>query len=356
MLDSPSEFPGLEDLVDLGSGNQIDMRPTLLRVLTDLYLQRPAHTAEDERYYTELALRLIDATDLRERVALAERLASYPSAPPAVIERLARDAIEVAGPILERSPCLTRSDLEWIAMELGGEHAAVIANRHSAAGRAQRTMPQNRIAADAAELSELFYAAGPAERRLILINLDYAPIEPSRPAVFLQRTDTWPLEAAALQHNTEVVVRELERTLGISRAQARRIMSDESGEPVVVAAKAMDLPADVVQRVLLFMNPRVGKSIDRVNELAELYREISVDAARRLLSVLREADKDDRSRTHHQGIAWRAAAENARRALSEVSRRPTHYCDMRSRGASISSPTPGQWVRPSAGPRQTREP
>src|SRR5262249_17358447 len=289
MLDSPSEFPGLEDLVDLGSGNQIDMRPTLLRVLTDLYVQRPTHTAEDERYYTELALRLINATDLRARAALAERLASYPSAPPAVLERLARDAIEVAGPILEPSPCLTGADLESIAVELGGEHAAVIASRHSAAGRAQRSMPQNRIAADAAELSELFYAAGPAERRLILINLDYAPIEPSRPAAFMQRTDIWPLEAAALQHNTEVVVRELERALGISRAQARRIMSDESGEPVVVAAKALDLPADVVQRVLLFMNPRVGKSIDRVNELAELYREISVDAARRLLAVLREA-------------------------------------------------------------------
>ena len=361
MLDSPSEFPGLEDLVDLGSGNQIDMRPTLLRVLTDLYLQRPAHTAEDERYYTELALRLIDATDLRERVALAERLAPYPSAPPAVVERLARDAIEVAGPILERSPCLTTSDLESIAMELGGEHADVIANRRSVAGRAQPTMPQNRIAADAAELCELFYAAGREERRLILINLDYAPIEPSRPTAFMQRTDTWPLEAAAFQHNTEVVVRELERVLGISRAQARRIMSDESGEPVVVAAKAMDLPADVVQRVLLFMNPRVGQSIDRVNELAELYREISVDAARRLLAIFREADKDDRSRTHHQGMAWRTAAENARRALSEVSRRPTHYRDMRSRGAGVSSPAPGQRARPSAGPmtgsaRQTWEP
>ena len=58
MTASPSEFPGLEDLVDLGSAHQIDMRPTLLRVLTDLYLQRPAHTAEDERYYTELALLL----------------------------------------------------------------------------------------------------------------------------------------------------------------------------------------------------------------------------------------------------------------------------------------------------------
>jgi Uncharacterised protein conserved in bacteria (DUF2336) len=332
MMDSPSEFPGLEDLVDLGSGSQIDMRPTLLRVLTDLYLQRAAHTAEDERYYTELALRLIEAADLGARIALAERLASYPSAPRAVIERLARDTIEVAAPVLERSPCLTSSDLQSIALELGGEHAAAIEKRQSGGGCAQSTKSPNRAAADAAELSELFYAAGSAERRLILINVDYAPIEPSRPSAFMQRPDTWRLEAAALQHNTDIVVRELERALGISRAQARRIISDESGEPIVVAAKAMDLPADVVQRILLFMNPRIGQSVDRVNELAELYREIRVDAARRLLAIWREADKDDRSRTHHQTTAWRAAAENARRALSEVSRRPTHYREMRARG------------------------
>jgi uncharacterized protein (DUF2336 family) len=118
-MESPSTFPGLEELVDLGSGNQVDMRPTLLRVLTDLYLQRPAHTAEDERYYTELALRLIEATDLAARAALAERLASYPSAPHAVIERLARDKIEVAAPILEHSRCLTASDLESIAAAHG---------------------------------------------------------------------------------------------------------------------------------------------------------------------------------------------------------------------------------------------
>src|ERR1700680_1827025 len=118
-MESPSAFSGLEDLVDLGSGSQIDMRPTLLRVLTDLYLQRPAHTPEDERYYTELALRLIDATDLAARAALAERLASYPSAPHAVISRLARDEIEVATPILERSPCLPNSDLESIQFETG---------------------------------------------------------------------------------------------------------------------------------------------------------------------------------------------------------------------------------------------
>ncbi|MGZ3328353.1 MAG: DUF2336 domain-containing protein, partial [Xanthobacteraceae bacterium] len=110
MTKSPEAFAELEDLLDLGSG--IDMRTTLLRVLTHLYLQRPTHTPEDEHYYTELALRLIDAADISERAALAARLAPYPSAPRPVIDRLARDVIEVAAPILKDSPCLTCADLK----------------------------------------------------------------------------------------------------------------------------------------------------------------------------------------------------------------------------------------------------
>src|SRR5262244_724116 len=127
MSEPPAAFAGLEDLLDLGRGSGIDMRPTLLRVLTDLYLQRPTHTREDERYFTELALRLIDATDQSARAALAARLAVYPSAPRAVIERLARDVIEVAEPILKHSTCLTASDREQIAQQCGGAHAEVVA-------------------------------------------------------------------------------------------------------------------------------------------------------------------------------------------------------------------------------------
>ena len=37
------------------------MRSALLRVLTDLYVQKPKHTADEERHYTELALRLIES-------------------------------------------------------------------------------------------------------------------------------------------------------------------------------------------------------------------------------------------------------------------------------------------------------
>ena len=330
MMKPPAAFAGLEDLLDLGHGDGIDMRPTLLRVLTDLYLQRPTHTPEDERYYTELALRLIDATDVAARAALAARLAAYPSAPRSVIERLARDVIEVAGPILEHSTCLSAADLEEIAEVRGGAHAQMIAARPPAEPPAMRaTGPADNPSrkAEAIELSELFYAAGTPERRLILINLDYSTLAPFRPLSSMQRTDVGRLESAVLQHNTEAVVRELERALGVSRAQARRMVDDELGEPIVVTAKAMNLPADVLQRMLLFINPRVGQSVDRVYELAELYSEISVDAARRLIAIWRDAERPESERAeskqdHHAAVAWRTAAENARRALSEVSRRP----------------------------------
>src|SRR5436305_13002572 len=115
MMKPPAAFAGLEDLLDLGHGGGIDMRPTLLRVLTDLYLQRAAHTPDDERYYTELALRLIEAADVSQRAALAFRLARYPSAPRRVVARLARDTITVAAPLLSHSACLTAADLAAIA-------------------------------------------------------------------------------------------------------------------------------------------------------------------------------------------------------------------------------------------------
>ena len=129
--------------------------------------------------------------------------------------------------------------------------------------------------AEAWELCEAFFAAGAAERRLILVTLDYVTAVPARPPAAMQRSDAWRLESAALQHNTEAVVRDLERVLGVSRRLARRIVNDELGEPIVAAAKAMALPADVLQRMLLFMNPRVGQSVDRVYQLAALYGEIT---------------------------------------------------------------------------------
>src|ERR1700691_3692187 len=87
---------GLEALIALGSRSGLDMRPTLLRVLTDLYVQRVAHTVAEKRHYTELALRLLDAVDVPTRLAVAGRLARHLSPPVRVIARLASDVPDVA--------------------------------------------------------------------------------------------------------------------------------------------------------------------------------------------------------------------------------------------------------------------
>ena len=84
------------DLAHLGLHGHVNMRPTLLRVLTDLYVQKLTHTPDEERHYTELALRLLDGVDVATRAAVAGRLARHLSPPLQVIKRLARDLPGIA--------------------------------------------------------------------------------------------------------------------------------------------------------------------------------------------------------------------------------------------------------------------
>jgi hypothetical protein len=368
---------GFEGLIDLDRRG-VDIRPTLLRVLTDQYLHRRVHTPDEERQYTELTLRLLDETDVPARAAVATRLAAHASAPRAIILRLARDVLTVAEPVLRSSSQLAPADLDAIARERGPTYAAIIAERassQSAAPSVSRPMtaatvprphqPQRPTAPqpharpgspsgtddttevsaavnantpavkpdakfdmtpdmtpdiEAKELCRLFFTADSLERRLILISLEFLPTAAPTLPVTMQQADIWRFESSALQHKTEAVLRELERALGISRRTALRIVEEDSGEPIVAAAKAMELPPDVLQRILLFMNPRVGQSVDRVYELAGLYADITVDAARRLIGIWREADPPDMRIAKHAAL-WQDAVEQARTALSDITRR-----------------------------------
>ena len=119
---------GFEGLIDLDRRG-VDIRPTLLRVLTAQYLHRRAHTQDEDRQYTELTLRLLDETDVPTRAAVAARLATHAGAPRAIILRLARDVLTVAEPILRLSPQLAAADLDAIARERGRDYAAIIATR-----------------------------------------------------------------------------------------------------------------------------------------------------------------------------------------------------------------------------------
>src|SRR5204863_3960737 len=81
-------FPGFDGLMTLSRREGVDIRPTLLRVLTDLYVQASAHSADEERQFVELTSRLIDQVDDATRAAVRARLAVYPATPIEIMNKL----------------------------------------------------------------------------------------------------------------------------------------------------------------------------------------------------------------------------------------------------------------------------
>ena len=55
------------------------------------------------------------------------------------------------------------------------------------------------------------------------------------------------------------------------------------------------MKAAVLQRILLFINPAVGQSIQRVYELADLYDGLSRESAERMLAIWRQGGAPDAS-------------------------------------------------------------
>jgi hypothetical protein len=311
---------GLEGLADLGSRNAVDIRPTLLRVLTDLYVHRLSHTAAEERHYTELALRLLEAADVPTRVAVARRLAHYLSPPLRILQWLARDLPEVAAELRLHPLLQPAAPVDAAAPS----SAAILTAENDAAD--EEPLPANgRRALDeatAGELNDFFFTANAEERRLILRNLNVvAPVVSAGIRVLRDPAINQQLEAAALTGKSEDFAHQLARALYIPREQARRIARDDSGEPVVIAAKALGVACDVLYRILMFLNPTVGHSVERVHALAALHEELTAPAAAGMLAIWQALPASERMRAKHRPFAWDDEKRRRARPTTPVQRR-----------------------------------
>ena len=257
----------LDSLVDLACRDGVDIRPTLLRVITDLYVQKPIHGLEEETQFVELALGLIDTVDASTRAAVAALLSAYPAAPAAVLHRLA-----------------------------GG----------SPAGTGSRREPGRD------SLIELFFSAASEERRLILVNLDVAASKPARRIMPVASELIRRLESAALNRNPGEFSRVLERALGVDRDLAEKITADDHGEPIIVAARAIGMKLDVLQRILLFLNPVIGQSTRQIYKLTRLFEELSGESAEYMLTIWRTTA---RRRSVHAPVYWNDERPNLRPEL-----------------------------------------
>jgi uncharacterized protein (DUF2336 family) len=226
----------------------------------------------------------------------------------------------VADPILRRSNVLTNAELDAVARDFGFKHAAAIMSRRDPIAPAPSAEPKVQVDAAAPQraahetdmgLAELFFSADPSERRMLLSSLDGA--QNDRTERFEPVETNRSLETAALARDHIGFARTLESALGITHEQAQRIVTDVHGEALLVAARALAMPAVTLQRVLLFINPAIGESVQRVFDLASLYERVSADAAHRIIESLHGREPARTRRPAHRPMYYDDDAVRGRR-------------------------------------------
>jgi len=258
--------PGFDGLMALSRREGVDIRPTLLRVLTDLYVQTPTHSEEEEQHYVALASRLIEEVDDATRAMVRARLAIYPRTP----ETLARQ-LDLTSATPAPTPAAEPSDDSAAAEQPAPEETPM-------------------LPAHAAQLSDMFFEADRAQRLMILRRLDAAPlpraarVRPARPDRAMET-----LEQAAFIGDTTIFALELGNALMLPSRLAERIVTDSGGEPLACAARALDIPQATFERIVLFLDVRRGASVAEVYRLARLYTALTEHAATVLIAALRGA-------------------------------------------------------------------
>jgi len=314
-MTTPLLFPGFDGLMTLSRREGVDIKPTLLRVLTDLYVQANAHSADEERQFVELTSRLIDEVDDATRAAVRARLAIYPGTPVEVLNRLG----------LRRSSPDGNAPL---AREIPPPSAAPPVEPPSAAQLRLSSSNLSMQPNDAAEISDMFFRANASERALILHNFLETPLKASAriPAPRAARAIET-LEMAAFAADVENFTLELGEALILPARITAQVVNDPGGEPLACAVKALDMPSPVFQRVLLFLNPEYGCSVNYVYRVSRQYDHLHERSALIMLA------------------AWRGSTM----AVARARYRPGLYDDERQRARQAPAQTRPAVQLPGAG-------
>ena len=120
---------------------------------------------------------------------------------------------------------------------------------------------------------------------------------------------------AAFAEDVENFTLELGEALILPSRIAAEVVNDPGGEPLACALRALDAPGAVFQRVLMFLNPELGSSVQYVFRLSRLYDRLSERSALVILA------------------AWRGSTM----AVTRAKYHPSLYDDERQRARSASS-------------------
>jgi hypothetical protein len=303
-MSTPPLFQGFDGLMSLSQREGVDIRPTLLRVLTDLYVQTPDHTPDEERQFTELTMRLLDEVDDATRAVVRGKLAIYPKTPRDVRRKL----------LIPPPPLYPRDAAPSLQPAQSEAEPAMVAAPPLAPPQPSPMLsmkPQ-----DASSLIEMFTAAPSRERAKILENLLDAPLKPSA-KIDPKRASRAiaSLEGAAMVADAQAFTTELADALILPASVAKEIVADPLGEPLACAMKALGMNAESFQRVLLFLNPSIGASVIDVYRLARMYDILSERVALIMLAAWRGSSIVT-TRAKYKSVLYDGERQRARTASS----------------------------------------
>ena len=320
----------LETLERLSRQDGLDTRPILLRVLTDLFVQKPDRSAEEVARYEELATQLLEVVGVDTRAAVARKLADDPGAPSSLIERLIADDVAAAAPILARFPGVPRTKLLALARDGGPVEASAIASRtdvdaelvrilvrhpddltletlvanqaarlvdgplatlveRAAAAPALAAALLRRSGLDSAALAPLYLLADPARRAEIREALAARPARSAfalRPARNADLVTAAIATAMAAEGRGEIIAAALGEALSLRPDEAARLTTEASGEPFVLMLRAAGVEPDLATRALLLAQPEIAVSVHRVFALVEIAETTPRVVAAEILAAL----------------------------------------------------------------------
>lgn len=347
----PPRLPQVQRLIGLARSNGVDVRPTLLRVVVDQFVAEPHHSAAEVTRFGELVLHLLDRAEAGERAIVAAKLAPHPQTPAALARRLAADVAAVACPVLAQSPALSDDD-QFLAVRSGdADKAAAVACRAdlglaalvaledfddprvraalAARVPAQPVAMRRSIGDKPSDLGTAFLGGSSAQRETLIAELALRP----PPAGARIPTDPQrAIELSALSRRDGAIAAALAAVLGLAPATAARIAADETGEPLIVVARALDLGREAAARILLFAHEAVGTSVARVYDLTALYDVLPRRAALAILESWQAAAEalpaSARTARHAPVLAQdasdRLGARQAANPASRIAARPAH--------------------------------
>jgi uncharacterized protein (DUF2336 family) len=316
----------LRGLAVLGRRDDLNVRPVLLRVMTDLFVMKAHHIPEETLQFEELALHMLDDVDDETRAAIAGKLATYGATPPAaVIDRLVAFGGRPAAVLLEKSDSVADHAIVRAALHGEAELAAAVARRRDLGPEVVQTLvareesevlvalAENRSAVlsrqsfvslvrrarrdaslacallsraeDADDVAPLFLSASPDQRAAIVLAakrraLGRAPQASTPPDVSLLER----LEKLASQPNRRLFAAALAAATGAGAEDMNLVVGDRYGEPLALVLAGLGMTPAAATRIFLAGDPAIAHSYPRIAALRQLVEHISPPTARRLVA------------------------------------------------------------------------